>query len=104
MTPSGIDPATFRFEAQCLNHCATACPLLTMSSGDRAKTEVLKLVWPLAMDPVVCDIVDVLITCLTRRICCTLFGYRPSDEMLVEDKIFVLQGNTQLRVTKIVYG
>jgi hypothetical protein len=26
MTPSGIDPATFRFLEQCLNHCATACP------------------------------------------------------------------------------
>jgi hypothetical protein len=26
MTPSVIDPATFRFVAQCLNHCATACP------------------------------------------------------------------------------
>jgi hypothetical protein len=28
MTPSGIDSATFRFLAQCLNHCATACPTL----------------------------------------------------------------------------
>jgi hypothetical protein len=26
MTPSGIEPATFRFVAQNLNHCATAVP------------------------------------------------------------------------------
>jgi hypothetical protein len=26
VTPSGIEPATFRFVAQFLNHCATACP------------------------------------------------------------------------------
>jgi hypothetical protein len=25
MTPPGIDPVTFRFVAQYLNHCATAC-------------------------------------------------------------------------------
>jgi len=26
MTPSGIEPATFRFVAEHLNHCATADP------------------------------------------------------------------------------
>jgi hypothetical protein len=29
MTPSGIEPATFRFVAQYLYHCATAGPILT---------------------------------------------------------------------------
>ena len=28
MTPDGIEPATFRFVAQHLNHCATAVPLI----------------------------------------------------------------------------
>jgi len=27
MTPAGIEPATFRFVAQHINHCATAVPL-----------------------------------------------------------------------------
>ena len=32
LTPSGIEPATFRFVAQHLNHCATAIPSLTLCS------------------------------------------------------------------------
>jgi len=32
MTPAGIEPATFRFVAQRLNHYATAVPLHTVSS------------------------------------------------------------------------
>jgi hypothetical protein len=28
--PPGLDTATFRFVAQCLNHCATACPKCNM--------------------------------------------------------------------------
>ena len=30
MTPAGIEPATFRFVAQRLNHCATAVPQSTV--------------------------------------------------------------------------
>jgi hypothetical protein len=30
MTPLGINPATFRFIAQYLNNCATACPRLNI--------------------------------------------------------------------------
>ena len=35
MTPSGIKPATFRFVAQHLNHCATAVP--TSNRGTNVK-------------------------------------------------------------------
>jgi hypothetical protein len=35
MTPSGIEPATFRFVAQYLNHCATGVPrLIFMTLGN----------------------------------------------------------------------
>ena len=33
MTPAGIEPATFRFVAQHLNHCATAAPLTGRGGG-----------------------------------------------------------------------
>jgi len=32
MTPTGIEPATFRFAAQHLNHCATAVPNYTCTT------------------------------------------------------------------------
>jgi len=34
MTPSGIEPATFRFVAQHLNHCATAVPISNTCEGE----------------------------------------------------------------------
>jgi len=29
LTPAGIEPATFRFVVQHLNHCATAVPIIS---------------------------------------------------------------------------
>ena len=40
MTPSGIEPATFRFVAQHLNHCATAVP-----TNNVRTTDILMAVW-----------------------------------------------------------
>jgi hypothetical protein len=40
MTQSGIDPTTFWFVAQCLNHCATTCPLICYK-----RLLIFKIVW-----------------------------------------------------------
>jgi hypothetical protein len=37
MTPSGIEPATFQFVAQNLNHCATAVPNILLYYGTTAR-------------------------------------------------------------------
>jgi hypothetical protein len=44
MTPSGIEPATFQFVAQYINHCAIAVPLsgkscfyIVLNDNDRRK-------------------------------------------------------------------
>jgi len=34
LTPAGIEPATFRFVAQHLNHCATAVPIVLYMVGN----------------------------------------------------------------------
>jgi hypothetical protein len=47
ITPSGIDPATFRFVAQGLNQCATACPR-RFESTDKNR---LQVTWSEAFKP-----------------------------------------------------
>jgi len=37
LTPAGIEPATFQFVAQHLNHCATAAPYLNMHICKKGK-------------------------------------------------------------------
>jgi len=39
MTPSGIEPVTFRFLAQYLNHCATTVPNNTVCRQEKFITE-----------------------------------------------------------------
>jgi len=41
LTPAGIEPATFRFVAQHLSHCATAVPFLDMYCTDFIDTHAL---------------------------------------------------------------
>jgi hypothetical protein len=40
VTPSGVDPATFRFVVQYLNHCATACPTIFKVQDFKIESEV----------------------------------------------------------------
>jgi len=42
MTPAGIEPATFRFVAQHLNHCAIAVPRTTTIIGQIILTKMLR--------------------------------------------------------------
>jgi hypothetical protein len=42
MTPSGIEPATFRFVAQYLNHCVTAVLYTLIDVAISGDTNVMK--------------------------------------------------------------
>ena len=44
MTPAGIEPATFRFVAQHLNHCATVVPYVQGSEAINLKCDITVLV------------------------------------------------------------
>jgi len=46
LTPSGIEPATFQFVAQHLNHCATAVPHSMYTYTYASKSQNIHLLWP----------------------------------------------------------
>jgi hypothetical protein len=43
MTPSGIEPATFRLIAQHFNHCATVVPGLNITNGNYEDSTVTQI-------------------------------------------------------------
>ena len=60
LTPAGIEPVTFRFVAQHLNHCTTACfivfcEIITFSKATLKNSEITKLKFHLACDNVGLD-------------------------------------------------
>ena len=56
MTPSAIEPATFRFVAQRLNHCATAVPLIKRVNYIVVLVVLLLLVAVVVVDRGICDV------------------------------------------------
>ena len=53
MTPSGIEPATFPFVAQHLNHCATAVPPYLVHTINKTHYNIKYIYCPVFMAPVV---------------------------------------------------
>jgi len=62
MTPAGIEPATFRFVAQRLNHCATAVPLSTFNKTSESMNGLHEM-W--------------LLSQIKAQICYALAGFGP---------------------------
>jgi len=53
LTPAGIEPATFRFVAQYLNHCATAVP--EQKERTKKHRNVQKLSFTVSYQELVCS-------------------------------------------------
>ena len=79
MTPAGIEPATFRFVAQHLNHCATAVPTLVQIVG-----LITYISWPIARynnENICIDLWQWQIAC--RVECTSMFkGYEGSKQTI----------------------
>jgi hypothetical protein len=80
MTPSGIDPATFWFVAQCLNHCATMCPHSRCTGTTNMNVKCGKLLnWDSAIlfttlwfDDIICYHIHHCNHCATFSLCSVL--------------------------------
>ena len=120
MTPSGIEPATFRFVVQHLNHCATAVPHTTCRDNVLLETKVTnKSQLPCCHDitlwqcneevscvPCCIYIVNVL-TFFTSVVYCSILEYNPQylECMLLISGVLHLQFYIQFKlVTTEVSG
>ena len=45
LTPAGVEPATFQFVAQHINHCATAVPLTLCKGSKRREVTVFSRIY-----------------------------------------------------------
>ena len=77
MTPAGVEPATFRFVAQRLNHCATAVPFHSIVRMENLLTRKVE---------VSCQVLSTRVcVCLCVCVCvCVLFEDAFSVEFCVE--------------------
>jgi hypothetical protein len=110
--PSGIDPATFRFVAQCLNHCATACSRVY----NIAAILWLQLILGVILSPVMivlhfyiitfcsmCAVHNMVVFCSALMSCCAgiLLRYFMNDNEMVP-VVCVITGMTIIIIIIII--
>ena len=87
MTPSGIEPATFRFVVQHLNHCATAVPCLHDYITLKCSNFLLHVSMPACALQTGChEILCIILTFRGPRI--VIYSYNTSQQMHYFSNLF----------------
>ena len=84
MTPSGIEPATFRLVAQHLNHCATAIPFGKLTRSKFSPLYKSQIPWKIRMRLSLPPMPSVTMECIKKHYCTLRLRYvertSPPDE------------------------